>query len=219
MAGRYEPHLQHASSLPPLSAYKLGDTTFLATIHLKKQDEGKDLHLTSSAWNLLALSRCGLIAESSQQVDGKNLGERSSFTLGDFMLRMNHLLKHSLDEQYGLNDDNSTGYIYASLVKVLQACGLTQRLLPQQHCKHSDVEAAVSREQWLQICNTSLHGLSGGEQQRLRLASIFFVEKVKFDSYCKAVQHKVCPHPLKNCRCVVLIFCYICFVVLYIGLW
>lgn len=119
-----------------------------------------------------------MIAEFNQQVDGINLAAKDSLTLGDFFLRMNHLLHDCVDERYRLHYGDIQQYVFMCWLQSLEASGLTRRLLP------STPLDSANQDDWLKVCNITLNGLSGGEQQRLRLASLIFVEKIKYEVYC-----------------------------------
>ena len=167
------------------------------------------------------LTRAGFLCEFAQAVDSVSLGERSTtgntstssvggggggsrgnrITVGDIMLRMNHLLSHPTvtkrDERdgddieyYPLRGDGSKiqGYMLSSMIDALTASGLFSRLVEPILALVSDDQ---QDEKYLALCRCVITGLSGGEQQRLRLASLFFLEKVRYDVFCGRLSPEV----------------------------
>jgi hypothetical protein len=112
-------------------------------------------------------------------MDAVNLAERSaSVTAGDILLRINGLLRDCASDTYELVEGLHPTAVYEMVSTVLDAAGLKGRL--RDAAEGSEPGTAVERLR--RVCAYSLTGLSGGEQQRLRLASLFLVERIRFQA-------------------------------------
>ena len=190
MAGKYEPYLKNVEQIKTMQKFGLGNTSFLTSVLWDSViPNEKSQYLGKSGWNLYAMSRSGLIAEYSQQVEGINLGTRDAVTLGDVMLRMNNILNNCMLTDGYCNclhtqDRNSISYIHRAFLEAIDASGLTNRFSISK-------DFPDLRDHLESMCSIPMHGLSGGEQQRLRLASFFFIEKLRYAVYMGKIGSEV----------------------------
>lgn len=127
---------------------------------------------------LAALSLTGCVAELSQSLDSFNLGEKGAATLGDVMLRVNGLLADPASDSYEPAKQFTPEEVGAAMVAALDAAGLTPRIVRPAF---GGVVPALTQAVLTKACAFALKGLSGGEQQRLRLASLFLLERLRYD--------------------------------------
>lgn len=118
------------------------------------------------------------MAEVTQALDSLNLGERSAATLGDVMLRANGLLSDPTSDAYAPIKPLSAAEVCCAMIAALDAAGLGIRV--RRPAFGSNV-ASSHQARLTKAGALSLYGLSGGEQQRLRLASLFLLERLRFD--------------------------------------
>jgi energy-coupling factor transporter ATP-binding protein EcfA2 len=188
LAGRFDSPMLEGIFCPKLRKIGYGNACFNASYH--DLNTSQDI-LPASKTTLTALSRAGYICEENQAVASINLGEGGAVTIGDIFFRINGLLEDCIGDDYSLQSGNTSHIMISYLFEVLKAVSLFDRLLSQyfnQHNKHSTgVETIASlsdselNEIYSKLCNTPLTGLSGGEQQRLRLASLFLLERIRYN--------------------------------------
>jgi ABC-type lipoprotein export system ATPase subunit len=190
-------HRHHSHPYPSQTQQSRGDHE--SCVKEEGEEEGENEIISSSETTLCAMSRAGYICEESQAVGNINLGERvGSLTIGDLLLRVNGLLQDCTDDSYALHEPNTPQIMMTYLYAVLQAVSLVDRLFfhtslstplayalppsstppltPLSHFNSQELSILYSH-----LCHTPLIGLSGGEQQRLRLASLFLLERIRFD--------------------------------------
>lgn len=144
---------------------------------------------------LAALSLTGCVSELNQSLDSFNLGEKGAATLGDVMLRVNGLLADAASDSYEPAKQLTPEEVGAAMVAALDAAGLTPRIV--RPAFGGDVPA-VTQAVLAKACAFALKGLSGGEQQRLRLASLFLLERLRYDVWRRgeAIPHLE-PQPVR----------------------
>ena len=159
------------------------------------RDMNENIELISpSGMTLTVLSQSGFICEESQAVESINLAEKGALTLtlGDYLLRMNGLLKSCIDDdKYELVECISSKRMLKYIYDVLCAVSLEERLLHQLgYYSWDNIEKLNEKENkikieieelYVKLCKIVLTGLSGGEQQRLRLSSLFLIERIRYD--------------------------------------
>lgn len=127
---------------------------------------------------LAALSLTGCVSEMSQALDSLNLGEKDAATLGDVMLRLNGLLADTVSDSYEPAKPLTAEEVGTAMVAALDAAGVTDRIrIPA----FGAVVPAMTQQILSKACGFALKGLSGGEQQRLRLASLFVLERLRYN--------------------------------------
>jgi energy-coupling factor transporter ATP-binding protein EcfA2 len=208
LAGRLDGPMKGAIHCHKLRKIGYGNACFLASFR-QEVDEGSGEDpslLPPSDTTLCAMSRAGYICEESQAVGNINLGERTGYlTVGDILLRVNGLLQDSTNDSYALHGPNTPQIMMVYLYQVLEAVSLVDRLLFLQLSVSAGAPSSrdllsrfkndkqLSEEMYSHLCHTPLVGLSGGEQQRLRLAALFLIERIRYDVHRSILSSSVIP--------------------------
>lgn len=194
LCGKFDASTRHGAKSAHLRSTGFANAFLPASITTASDDESKPIAGCADS-TLAALCLTGCVAEMSQALESFNIGEKNAATLGDVMLRTNGLLADAAADTYVPITPLTAEEVGQAMVAALDAAGLTTRI---RRPAFGGEIPSMTQEVLAKASALALKGLSGGEQQRLRLASLFLLERLRYDVWRRgeAIPHLE-PQPVR----------------------